>query len=342
MRQIVLEQPRHLTLREVPEPAPAPGEALVRVRRIGVCGTDLHAFEGNQPFFQFPRVLGHELGVEVISAPADGSAPHLDPGDRCAVEPYLNDPDSPASRDGRPNCCESLAVLGVHVDGGMQPLLAVPGTKLHRAPTLDLDRLALVEMLAVGAHAVERAAPVEEETALVVGAGPIGLSVLAFLAGRVRRLVVADLNPRRRAFAAEQFGPLTGLDPSAADFEEALRDAGEGRLPGLVVDATGHRGSMEAAIGRTGHGGRIVFAGIVTGTVALDDPEFHRRELTLLATRNATPSTFRHVLAALESGRVDPRPWVGRHLAFDDVPASFGELRRDPDLVKAVIDLPPG
>ncbi|MBI4586134.1 MAG: alcohol dehydrogenase catalytic domain-containing protein [Planctomycetes bacterium] len=156
MKTIVLEQPEQLRCVETPPPeGPPPGWALVRVRRVGVCGTDLHAFRGRQPFFSYPRILGHELGVEVVqvNAPAAG----VKPGDRCAVEPYLNCGACQPCRLGRTNCCEKLQVLGVHTDGGMRELIAVPASKLHRSAALGLDELALVEPLGVGAHAVDRA-----------------------------------------------------------------------------------------------------------------------------------------------------------------------------------------
>ena len=178
MLQIVLDQPGRFSSRDVAEPTPGPGEALVRVHRIGVCGTDLHAFAGRQPFFEYPRVLGHELGVEVVAI-ADGAVgSELVVGDLCAVEPYLNCGTCSACRRGRTNCCRALRVLGVHIDGGMSPLLAVPVEKLHRSRSLTLDPLALVETLGIGGHAVERAAPQPGENLLIIGAGPIGLGAI--------------------------------------------------------------------------------------------------------------------------------------------------------------------
>ena len=172
-----LEEPGRFQLHSEPAPAPGPGEALVRIHRIGVCGTDLHAFAGRQPFFDYPRVLGHELGAEVVAFGPDTKT-DLKPGDRCAIEPYLNDPTSPASRAGKTNCCENLQVLGVHTDGAMRPLVTVPAHKLHKSDKLSYDQLALVETLCIGAHATERSQPGEHDTVLVVGTGPIGLGAL--------------------------------------------------------------------------------------------------------------------------------------------------------------------
>ncbi|HLW79289.1 MAG TPA: alcohol dehydrogenase catalytic domain-containing protein [Terriglobia bacterium] len=204
MRQIVLEQPgRFSGVVEAPPPEPRPGEALVRVHRVGVCGTDWHAYRGEQPYFTYPRILGHELAVEVVAAPPDGG--DLKPGERCAVEPYLSCGGCDACRAGKYNCCESLRVLGVHTDGGMRELLAVPADRLHKSGRLTLDQLALVETLGIGAHAVARSGLSAGEDALVVGAGPIGLSVVQFARAAGARVRVLDTSPTRREFAT-RFG----------------------------------------------------------------------------------------------------------------------------------------
>src|SRR5580658_1667442 len=163
MKTIRLEEPGRFALLSTQEPGSSlqPDEALVRVRRVGVCGTDLHAFGGNQPFFTYPRVLGHELGVEVFSV--GSGVTHVRPGDRCSVEPYINCQKCIACRRGKPNCCRELRVLGVHADGGMRETIAVPARKLHPSAKLELDQLALVETLAIGCHAVERAGLVPGE-----------------------------------------------------------------------------------------------------------------------------------------------------------------------------------
>jgi L-rhamnose mutarotase len=173
MKSLVLQQPGVLAWTDAPEPVPSNGEALVRVRRCGVCGTDIHALAGKQPFFSYPRRLGHELCVEVVSAPADSV---LRAGDLCAVEAYYFCGTCPACRTGKTNCCKLLKVLGVHIDGGHAPLMAVPADKLHRATKLSPEQIALVEPLVIGAHGVERAAPKAGEPTVIIGIGPIGLA----------------------------------------------------------------------------------------------------------------------------------------------------------------------
>ncbi|MFW6039037.1 MAG: zinc-binding alcohol dehydrogenase family protein [bacterium] len=337
MHQITLEQPgRFIATNTAPEPESAPGHALVRVRRIGVCGTDLHAFAGEQPFFEYPRVLGHELGVEVITAPT-GSG--LQAGDRCAVEPYLHCGRCLACRRGRTNCCEQLKVLGVHVDGGMQLHLAVPAEKLHRSEVLAFDQLALVETLGIGAHAVERGAPERGEKVLVVGAGPIGLGVIQFAQAAAANVAVMDLSEARLAFCRGQMGVERTVRVGQAEPAEAVRAAFGGELPTLVLDATGNRQSMMSTFQVTGHGGRIVFVGLCRGEISFDDPNFHQRELTVLASRNATAATLRHVIEQVEVGRVDTGPWITHRMDLMDLPDRFADLLGATGLIKAMINV---
>jgi 2-desacetyl-2-hydroxyethyl bacteriochlorophyllide A dehydrogenase len=335
--EIVLSEPGRFERRTGDLPDPAPGEARIRIRRIGVCGTDIHAFHGRQPFFAYPRILGHELGAEVIAVNGDSG---LKIGEAVAVEPYLNDPASPASQRGMTNCCESLRVLGVHVDGGMRPELNIPIHKLHRGNAVPLDQLALVEMLCIGRHAVNRSRVGKEDGVLVLGAGPIGLGVVAFLQGEAGRLVVADLSESRLAFCRERMRvdePVV-VRPDR-DFERDLREAFGGGLPDLIFDATGNQGSMLSTFTLAAHGGRIVFVGLFQGEVVFDDPNFHRRELTVMSSRNATPSEFGQVIAAMESGAVDTSSWITHRLAFDEVPERFAQTIADPTLRKAVIEV---
>ena len=334
--QIALERPGQFSATEAIAPVPAPGDALVRVHRIGVCGTDLHAFAGRQPFFSYPRVLGHELGVEIIDP---GSDPHgLARGDRCSVEPYINCGRCIACRGGRSNCCAELRVLGVHIDGGMRPVIAVPARKLHRSGTLAYDQLALVETLAIGAHAVARADITRDDVVLVIGAGPIGLSVIQFAQLRGPTLAVMDVRESRLDFCRRQFGVTHTLD-GGTDPSEQLRGIGGGELPTVVIDATGNAASMAGAFDLPAQGGRIVFVGLFQGEVTFSDPNFHRRELMLLASRNALPGTFRDVIALIEAGRIDTAPWITHRFDLADTPRRFPEVAADPAVIKTIISV---
>ncbi|MEY4939353.1 MAG: hypothetical protein RIQ93_1088 [Verrucomicrobiota bacterium] len=337
MIQIALAEPGRFGVADIAEPAPQADEALVRIHRIGVCGTDLHAFAGRQPFFHYPRVLGHELGVEVVD-PGSGHA-GLKRGNRCSVEPYLNCGRCIACRRGKPNCCTELRVLGVHIDGGMQPYLAVPARKLHVSARLDFDQLALIETLAIGAHAVERAEMSRDDFVVVVGAGPIGLSAIQFAQLTGARLAVMDVSERRLQLCREHLKATQTLlaGPKAAD---DLRRLGGGDLPTVVIDATGNQASMARAFDLTASGGRIVFVGIYNGDIAFNDPNLHRRELTVCASRNALPATFQQIIALVEAGTIDTRPWITHRLELAQVPAVFPrDIAGNPAVLKAMISV---
>lgn len=318
---------------------PPPGHALVRVRRVGVCGTDLHAFKGEQPFFTFPRVLGHELGVEVVAV-GDGDST-LAAGTLCAVEPYLACGSCVACRRGRPNCCCRIAVLGVHIDGGLTEWLTVPVANLHPSTTLSPDQLAMVEPLSIGAHAVARAALPRDEVALVIGVGPIGLAVLqsARLAGA--RTIAMDTDQERLRFAQRYVGAEHSVvaGPSALDEIRALT---RGDMPLTVFDVTGSRQSVERAFSMVAHGGTLVLVGLFQGHVTFDDADAHRRELTLLRSRNATSADFARVMRHLEDGAIDVTPWITHRAALADLPAEFPRwLAPERLVIKAVVDVSP-
>ncbi|MEM8487847.1 MAG: zinc-binding alcohol dehydrogenase family protein [Bacteroidota bacterium] len=338
MKTIVLQEPgRFVAEARESIRACAAGEARVKIRRIGVCGTDLHAFEGDQPFFKYPRVLGHELGVEV--AEVGKGVTGIAIGDYCAVEPYLNCGKCPACISGRTNCCEQLIVLGVHEDGGMAESLVVPAGKLHRSDVLPLEHLALVEMLSIGAHAVSRAAVKVQDKVLVVGAGPIGLSVSQFVKLAGAEPVVFELDPSRRAFCEEFLGISTCVAPTANPVAQ-LRELLNGAMPDIVFDATGSSRSMHQSFELVGTAGKLVFVGLVLGDIAFHNPEFHRKELTLMSSRNATAADFAYVIRMLEAGHINLTPWITHRAAFDDMIATFPDwLDRDAGVVKAMIDL---
>src|SRR5947208_8558278 len=205
MKAIQLEKPLSFRPIEIAEPnQPGPGEALVRIHRIGICGTDFGGYLGKMPFFSYPRIPGHELGVEVVAI-GEGVT-NVKPGDRCAVEPYINCQKCYSCTRGHTKCCENHQTLGVHCDGGLRPYFTVPARKLHISTKLSYDQLALVETLAIGCHAIQRGNPQPNETILVIGAGPIGLSVVEFAKLSGARTIVMDVNPQRLAFVRAKMG----------------------------------------------------------------------------------------------------------------------------------------
>jgi 2-desacetyl-2-hydroxyethyl bacteriochlorophyllide A dehydrogenase len=256
------------------------------------------------------------------------------------VEPYLNCGHCIACRRGKSNCCTSLDVLGVHVDGGMQPFLALPAAKLHVSRSLGFDQLALIETLGIGAHAVERAALAADDSVLVIGAGPIGLSVITFVTASGIAPVVMDVSEARLEFCRRHLAVSHALTADG-EIGELLRAACGGDLPTVIFDATGNAASMAATFELAAHGGRIVFVGLCQGDVPVNDPNLHRRELTLLASRNSVPATFRSIIKAVESGAIDTSPWITHRMTLDEVPACFRDVASDPAAVKGMISVPP-
>lgn len=320
-------------------------EALIKIHRIGICGTDYHAYRGKQPFFNYPRVLGHELGAEVIkigqlSKDFQLLGNSIKVGDKVSVEPYLNCGTCQSCQNGKINCCENLQVLGVHVDGGMVEYLKVPIQKLHASPKLSFDQLALVETLGIGAHAVQRAETSKKDLVLVIGAGPIGLSVLQFAKLSGATVAVLDTNKARLDFAAANLNADILIEMTADFSPDILRGVLNGHLPTLVFDATGNPDSMKNAFNLVAFGGKLVYVGLFIGDVVFHDPIFHRREMTLFASRNSLPQDFKNIIQLMESGNINTSAWLTHHADFDDLPTVFEEwLNPKSGVIKAVLQL---
>lgn len=336
MKTITLRQPGAFALSDTEPPDDVPaGHALVRVHRVGICGTDLHAYRGRHPFVEYPRILGHELGVEVIEVASDVTT--LRAGDRCCVEPYLNCGTCIACRQGKTNCCETLKVLGVHVDGGMRERIVVPAVKLHRSATMSLEQLALVETLGIGAHAVARAAVQRGENVLVVGAGPIGLTVMQFAQLAGARLAVIDVSDARLRFAQRMFDVAVAAS-AGVEAMASVRAAFGGDLPTCVLDATGNPIAMRNSLAFPASGGRLTFVGVVPDDITFNDADFHRRELTLLATRNSTAADFHRIIALIEQGAIDTTPWITHRAACARMIETFEDwLNPDTGVIKAMV-----
>jgi alcohol dehydrogenase len=306
---------------------------------VGICGSDVSGYLGKMPFYSYPRIPGHELGVEVLAVGPEVS--NVQVGDHCSVEPYINCQECFACQRGGGNCCKNIKVLGVHTDGGLRERFIVPARKLHKSDKLTFDQLALVETLAIGCHAVNRGAPKPNEHVLVIGAGPIGLSVIEFVKLTGVPLTVMDMNPRRleycrRVMAVENTIEFKGDGSELKQLEEITH----GTLAPVVFDATGNPKSMCGAFQYVAHTGRLVFVGIVTADIAFADPLFHAREMTLYASRNALPGDFDRIIGLIEQGRIDTRPWITHRSPFDELIANFPTYTKpDSGVIKALIEV---
>jgi 2-desacetyl-2-hydroxyethyl bacteriochlorophyllide A dehydrogenase len=338
MKAIVLEQPGRFARVEIDEPsAPGPGEALVRVHRVGICGSDISGYLGKMPFYSYPRIPGHELGVEVLAVGA--GVTNVRPGDRCAVEPYMNCGDCHACRKGASNCCANLKVLGVMTDGGLRDRFVLRADKLHPSKTLTFDQLALVETLGIGCHAVDRSGLARGENCLVIGAGPIGLSSIVFAKLTGARVIALDVNRQRLDFCRD----VMGVDETVALSDQVLDDlrrVTDGSLADVVIDATGSNVSMSNAFGYIAPTGRLVFVGITTQEVSFKHPVFHRPEGTLLCSRNALPRDFRRIIDLIETGKISTEPWITHRSPFERLAEDFPKYTRaETGCIKAVVEV---
>ena len=264
------------------------------------------------------------------------------PGDRCSVEPYINCGHCYTCRRGFTNCCETNKTLGVMCDGGMTERMILPARKLHSSKKLSFDQLALVETLAIGCHAINRGEPKPGEAVLVIGAGPIGLSVIEFAKLSGARTIVMDMNEQRLAFVRETMGvPDTILTKGDGDELKRLGELTNGQLADVVVDATGSNKSMAHALSYCAFKGRLIYVGITQSEISfLQAPALHRRELDIRASRNALPGDFTRIIKLIEDGQINTHPWITHQAGFEEVIGVFPSWTKpETGVIKAVVSV---
>ncbi len=340
MKAIRLEEPKRFEYVNIAEPgSPEPGQVLVRTHRMGICGTDLSGYLGKFPFFRYPRVPGHELGVEVLSV-GDGVV-NVKPGDRCSVEPYMNCGSCFACRRGQGNCCSSLNVIGVMIDGGLCERFLIRADKLHPSAKLSCEQLALVETLAIGCHATDRGASGKGDHVLIIGAGPIGLATLEFTRLTGATVTVMDMVASRLEFCQKQYGIQNTILFKGDGTEVAQMQAiTGGDMFVVVTDATGNKYSMASAMKYVAHSGSLVYVGITTEEITFTHPTLHRPEMTLKASRNAMPADFTRIIRLIEEGTINTTPWITHRTPFDQMIDEFESFTRpETGVLKAIVDV---
>ena len=337
MKTLVCMKPGLLEYNSSERPQLKKNHAIIKIKRIGICGTDLHAFEGTQPFFNYPRILGHELAGELVEF---DNAPGFEKGESVSFIPYYNCGKCIACRNGKPNCCVQMQVCGVHVDGGMVEYLSVPSSSLLHSEGLSFDELALVEPLAIGAHGVRRAAVELGESVLVMGAGPIGLGVMEFVRVAGGKVIALDINEERLRFCKNKLNVAHTINASTDDIIGKLMEATNNDMPTLVIDATGNLKAINNALHYMAHGARYILIGLQKENISFSHPEFHKKEATLMSSRNATRQDFEHVIANIKNGKVKPTTYITQRVQFDNVLEEF-ESWLDPSngLIKAIIEI---
>lgn len=337
MKVLTCTQPGSFEYSDQTKPEMSKGHALIRIKRIGVCGSDLHAFEGTQPYFSYPRILGHELSGELVDA--DG-ADDFQKGEKITIIPYFNCGKCVACRNGTPNCCATLKTYGVHIDGGMREYISVPSYSLVHNSGLSEDALALVEPLSIGAHGIRRAGVRPGEFILIVGAGPIGLGTMEF--GRIAgaEVIALDVNQQRLDFCKQKIGVQHAINATTEDVTARLMEITNGDMPTVIIDCTGSLKAINNSFQYMSAGGRYILIGLQKGDISFNQPEFQRREGTLMSSRNATRQDFNHVISALTSGKVDPITYITHRVGFDQVKDNFDSwLDPKTGVIKAMISL---
>jgi len=336
MKTIVCVEPGRLESTEREKPVPQEGEVLIKIKSIGICGTDIHAYGGNQPYFHYPRVLGHELAGIVEDKGPDVS---IDIGRSVYIIPYLHCGKCVACKNNKPNCCTNIEVLGVHIDGGMCEYLCVPESAVVTTDGLSYNEMAVIECLAIGAHAIRRADIQKGETVLVMGAGPIGLGAVQFAKIAGAKVLVSDVVEDKLTFCIDHYD-VEGTVDAKGDIKAQLERLTDGEFPTLIIDCTGSVKAMESAFYNLAHGGRIVFVSVIKNSISFDDPEFHKRETTLMGSRNATIEDFEHVVACLKSGSIKISPFVTHKTKFSDLISTFHDwVKPDSGVIKAVVEI---
>lgn len=295
MKTLVCTQANTLELKDIQAVATPKDWIPFNVARVGICGTDYHIYHGQQPFLAYPRVMGHEVSG-YVSDSYTGDA--FDKGALVIANPYLSCGVCHACEMGKPNCCENISVIGVHQDGAMTEQFALPASNLIAADGLTPDQAAMVEFLAIGRHAVARTRVIAGAKTLVVGAGPIGLATALFARIDGGEVVVADVSSEKLDMASSRFGFET-LELSKADVETLTSAFTH------VFDATGNIHAMNAGLTYVAHGGTYTLVSVVKDNISFADPEFHKRETTLIASRNALNEDFSFVIDAIRGGKID-------------------------------------
>ncbi len=337
MKTLVCTKPGEFNYGEKQMPTLLKGHAIIKIKRIGICGTDLHAFEGTQPFFEYPRILGHELAGELVDA--DG-AEGFEKDEAVSFIPYFNCGKCIACKNSLPNCCTAIKVCGVHIDGGFTEYLQIPSYTLLHGNGLSFDELALIEPLAIGVHGLGRAAVKEKEFVLVAGAGPIGLGIAAFALIAGAQVIVMDVNDNRLQFCKEKLKVKHVINPLQQNAMMVLTEITDGDMPTVVIDATGNQQAIMNAFKYLAHGGRYVMVGLQKGEINFSHPEFHKREATLMSSRNATRQDFEQVMAAMKMGLVNPETFITHRVKFAEVKDNFEKwLNPATGVIKVMVEM---
>ncbi len=331
MKYIVCNNPGEFKLSEKEVPKRKKNEAMVKIKKVGICGTDIHAFLGNQAFFKYPRILGHELVAEVMEI--DPNTEGVNKGDRVVVIPYLNCRTCIACKMGKTNCCSKIRVLGVHIDGGMQEQITVPMDNLLLVNHLSDNQSVIIEPLAIGAHAIRRSNLIRNEVVVVIGCGPIGIGIMKLAQIVGAKVIALDINENRLKYVKETIGVDTIINVRDNPVK-LISDVTNGDMAQVVFDASGQKAALEAGPSYMAHGGRFVLVGLSKDQLSYSHPEIHSKEATILCSRNATKEDFQHVIGVLD--QFPTESYITHEMMFREITFNFESLLKpENEVIKA-------
>jgi threonine dehydrogenase-like Zn-dependent dehydrogenase len=330
MKTFLIDKPEAFSFGETKMPEVKAGELLLKIERVGLCGSDLTTFRGLNPMVSYPRIPGHEIAATIAEAGA-GVPAHLQPGLLVTVVPYTTCGKCPACRAKRPNACQFNQTLGVQRDGALTEFVAVPWQAVLHSPKLKAVDYALVEPLSVGFHAVERGRVTAVDTVVVFGAGMIGLGAIAGAALlKKARVIAIDLDDQKLALARKA-GAAEVINSRTEDLHERLQQLTNGDGPNVIIEAVGAAETFVAAVNEVCFTGRVVYIGYAKKPVAYETKFFVMKELDIRGSRNALPEDFANVIRVLESGIYPVAQTVTRVVPFAQTGQALREWSANPN-----------
>jgi 2-desacetyl-2-hydroxyethyl bacteriochlorophyllide A dehydrogenase len=335
VKALLIDRPGHARLVAVAEPEPAADEVLLRVRTVGLCGSDLNTFRGLNPLVSYPRVPGHEVAATVERVGSAVPAARFPAGLNVTAMPYTSCGGCAACRSGRVNACRNNQTLGVQRDGAITEWIAVPWQNVLSADGLSLRALALVEPLSVGFHAVARARVAAGDTVAVIGCGAVGIGAVAGAARRGATVIAVDVEDSKLELA-RRAGAIYGVNSRTDRLHDGLRRLTNGEGPDIVIEAVGHPETFLSAVGAVAFAGRVVYIGYVRSPVCYDTTQFVKKELDILGSRNAREADFRAVIAHVRDGGLPIDDLVTRVAPIDEAGDALVRWAADAALVTRI------
>lgn len=335
MRALYIRKPLEAEIGELTEPELRPGEVLLRVRFVGMCGSDLSSYRGKNPLVSYPRIPGHEIAA-TIEAVGDGVPSEFQPGQSVTLSPYTNCGQCASCKRGRPNACKNNQTLGVQRDGALTERIAVPFQRLILAENLQLRDLSLVEPLTVGYHAVRRGRVAAGETVVVMGCGAVGLGAIAAAAFHGAFVVAVDLDDRKLELAARA-GASRTVNSKQVNLQTELAGLQAGLGPDVVIEAIGMPETFRLAVEVVAFTGRVVYIGYAKDEVHYDSRLFVQKELDILGSRNALPEDFAGVIRMLGETEFPLEEMVSRVVTLDEAPQALQDWYAAPATISKIL-----